>query len=344
MNRKSEEYWRSFPNDKKFYDENTHSLLCPKCYNYSVEYFNNLKKWSCNTCETVGNIYYKINVILTDKDKYHIYKFWGVEALSQLTYESLGEIKKFVGSYFKKGCSSVGEKCIYSDYFKEKELSKQIKSIENLFDKTRREYGLLIENIDGYIIFKNEKHFLSDEIKKEVEVEYIRLKKKIEQIDGKLDDDDFLIAVANTDLSKDQRVFVKEYDGDLIADLNSINGVEFFVWNDAKKSDMVGVATLQIKSLTELKQLNEEFTEKYRKVILENHIDILDKLPPLEREIFYLILRENSILQNLLWKKFKIDSSKCSRIVKSMTEKNLIIKDRVKSSNGSYTYLLSIKK
>jgi len=107
-----------------------------------------------------------------------------------------------------------------------------------------------------------------------------------------------------------------------------------FVWNDAKKGDLVGVATLQLNSLKELKQTFKNYTEK---------IDILEKLPPQERQIFYLIASsEEGILQNLLWKKLKIDSSKCSRIIKSMTEKNLIIRDSVKSE-GSSTYILSIK-
>ena len=116
-------------------------LLCPKCHNYSVEYVIYDKEWRCNNCNKA--IIY--NLKISDKDKYQIYKLWGIEALSEFTNEHIEKIERFVASYFKRYClEEKKENCIYYDsmrdlYGREEKLKLIEKEIENIREKIRYE-------------------------------------------------------------------------------------------------------------------------------------------------------------------------------------------------------------
>lgn len=124
-NKEKEENFHKSLEDNKLFNEETKYLLCPECNRYSVEYSTssydkNDKKWWCNHCLN-PIIYHDYHLDISDKDKYHIYKLWGAEALSIFTHKSLNKTIGFVASYFKGCCVSKKDKCLYFDFFKEKE-------------------------------------------------------------------------------------------------------------------------------------------------------------------------------------------------------------------------------
>jgi DNA-binding Lrp family transcriptional regulator len=63
----------------------------------------------------------------------------------------------------------------------------------------------------------------------------------------------------------------------------------------------------------------------------------------LEEEAYNIIRRhKEGVFQNVIWKELNIDSRKCSRIIKKLLDKDLIIRE-VGVSNGARTYLLKAK-
>ena len=63
----------------------------------------------------------------------------------------------------------------------------------------------------------------------------------------------------------------------------------------------------------------------------------------LEEEAYNIIRRhKEGVFQNIIWKELDIDSRKCSRIIKKLLDKDLIIRE-VGVSNGARTYLLKAK-
>jgi len=63
----------------------------------------------------------------------------------------------------------------------------------------------------------------------------------------------------------------------------------------------------------------------------------------LEEETYDIIKKHTEgIFQNVIWKELQIDSRKCSRIIKKLLDKDLIIRE-VGVSNGARTYLLRAK-
>jgi DNA-binding MarR family transcriptional regulator len=63
----------------------------------------------------------------------------------------------------------------------------------------------------------------------------------------------------------------------------------------------------------------------------------------LEDEAYNIIRRhKDGVFQNVIWKELDIDSRKCSRIIKKLLDKDLIIRE-VGVSNGARTYLLKAK-
>ena len=83
------------------------------------------KRWWCNHCLDVI-IYHDYDLDISDKDKYHIYKLWGTEALSIFTKKSMKKTIEFVASYFKNCCVAKKEKCLYFDFFKEKDKNNNV--------------------------------------------------------------------------------------------------------------------------------------------------------------------------------------------------------------------------
>lgn len=129
--------------DNKLYDEETKYLLCSECYRYCVRYLYTSEKWWCNHC--IANItYHNHNLDISDKDKYHIYKLWGADALSTFTNESMKNTVKFVASYFRNCCVSKKDKCLYFDFFKEKE-GKMVDIEGDVIDE-RSEMGIVRRN------------------------------------------------------------------------------------------------------------------------------------------------------------------------------------------------------
>ncbi len=63
----------------------------------------------------------------------------------------------------------------------------------------------------------------------------------------------------------------------------------------------------------------------------------------LEEEAYNIIRRhKDGVFQNVIWKELDIDSRKCSRIIKKLLDKDLIIRE-IAVSNGARTYLLKAK-
>lgn len=63
----------------------------------------------------------------------------------------------------------------------------------------------------------------------------------------------------------------------------------------------------------------------------------------LEEEAYNIIRKhKEGVFQNVIWKELDIDSRKCSRIVKKLLDKDLIVRE-VGVSNGARTYLLKAK-
>ncbi len=63
----------------------------------------------------------------------------------------------------------------------------------------------------------------------------------------------------------------------------------------------------------------------------------------LEEETYNIIKKHTEgVFQNVIWKELQIDSRKCSRIIKKLLDKDLIIRE-VGVSNGARTYLLKAK-
>ena len=61
----------------------------------------------------------------------------------------------------------------------------------------------------------------------------------------------------------------------------------------------------------------------------------------LEEEAYSIIKRnKEGVFQNVIWKELKIDSRKCSRIIKKLLDKDLIVRE---VGNGARTYLLKAK-
>lgn len=143
--------FRDILKDNKLFNEDDKYLLCPECNHYSAKYstsnYNkNDKKWWCNNClDTI--IYPDYHLDISDKDKYHIYKLWGADALSIFTRQSMRKTIEFVASYFRNSCVSKKDKCLYFDFFKdkEKEGEKEDKMVEIEGDVTdeRSEMGIV---------------------------------------------------------------------------------------------------------------------------------------------------------------------------------------------------------
>lgn len=141
---------RDILKDNKLYDQETKYLLCPECHRYSVEYSSRLeiendkndKKWWCNNCLD-AIIYHDYDIDLSDKDKYHIYKLWGADALSIFTNKSMKKTIEFVASYFRNSCVSKKDKCLYFDFFKDKEKEDKMVEIEGDVINERSEMGIV---------------------------------------------------------------------------------------------------------------------------------------------------------------------------------------------------------
>lgn len=149
-NEEEKKNFRDTLKNNKLYNDDTKYLLCPECNRYSVEYsassyYKDSKKWWCSRC-TKKIIYHNYDIDISDKDKYHIYKLWGVDALSVLTSQSMKRTISFVGSYFKDCCVSKKDRCLYFDFFNEKDGKDGKDNVEGDVIDERSEMGIVRRN------------------------------------------------------------------------------------------------------------------------------------------------------------------------------------------------------
>ena len=139
--------------NNKLYYEDTRHLLCPECHRYSVAHSTSSydkydTKWWCNRC-LKAIIFHNYNLDISDKDKYHIYKLWGAEALSIFTNQSMKKTIGFVASYFKNCCVTKKDKCLYFDFFKDNVENKVEGDIIDERGKERNKMGIVCRDARG---------------------------------------------------------------------------------------------------------------------------------------------------------------------------------------------------
>ena len=323
-------------------DEENNLIICPFCFNPSVKYLERYKEWCCGQCKVeikFTSILHEID--LDGKEMYKIYKLWGIKALHKLTGKAESVLQNSVGKYFENCCSSKGEKCLYFDYIKEIKISKRIETISILFENAKSNYESLNQGIEELSeLIEEYSDFLPDEEKFKIENKYEFLKNNVEQITSSLDD--HLIVPTKDNLKKNQRVYIEEFNDEFVAFSQPQEGfeseIEGFAWNEAKQGEPVGVFFVQHdfheelnQSILELKKQIREYTVKWS----------FGKLSPLELEALKIIIEENGIFQNHLWRKLQVDSRKCSRVVNRLLKEDLIARETA-ISNGARTYLLKV--
>lgn len=259
-----------------------------------------------------------------------------------MTGDSRKEIKELIGSYFENGCTSIGDNCLYYDHFKEVNVAKQIRFIDNLFEKSEQDCNLLKNEIYGFLSsIEDIRSNLNEVQQKLLDIEYVSIKQTIETLYEQIGN--YIVAVANTDIKKSEKVSLRENKDNLLADTvgDSYDG---FCWNYAKKGSFVGICTVPYSAVNQAKQMFEDFkvifVESNNIVAFENNLHELD-LSSLEREAIIHIIQNDGIFQSQLWKDLDIDSRKNSRIVTSLLKKGLISRDSA-VSNGARTYRLNI--
>lgn len=315
--------------------EEEKTIICPYCHRFSVKLYQNSSKWYCDYCELFifFNEILNTNSIFEKSEKYKVYKLFGIDALAKLLGQSKEEVQNFVADYFENCCSSKGNKCLYYGHFEDVKWDKQIQCIELSLERKRGIYTDFYQKVKDFsntveMVFP----FLNHEKQIEINNEYSFFKETVEQILSHFDD--YIIALANEDLSKDQKVVVSESNEHLVASSDFDDGIEGFIWNDARKGEMVSILPISIKFCNELADLFREFAENVNKMPM-----LPANLPLLEYKALRIITSEKEIYQNQLWKILDVDSRKCSRIVKSLLDKNLIRRQQA-ASNGARTYLL----
>jgi DNA-binding MarR family transcriptional regulator len=328
---------------KKLFDEDTHMLICPTCATYSVHYHQKTDKWICDFCDSYIKPYQSLIIFdldFSDQDKYKIYKHYGIEALIYLSDFTWDEAQCFVAHFFEDSCTSKGDSCPYSYLFEEINGSKQIESIDNQFLNWKEKYISLKDETETLLNTIENNNFVPDEVKKAFNTDVLSIKRDLSDLIEGLDE--FVISIADDSLSKNQKVYLKENDENLLAVLDE-GDMEGFCWNDAKKGEFVGICFFPPNSYYEMKQIFEDLKNNYEKEPQNYFHKKLHEavLPYLEKQTMDLILENGSFLQNDLWKELEIDSRKCSRVVQSLLSKELIAREEV-VSNGARTYRLKL--
>lgn len=330
---------RELLDNDKLYDENTHLLYCPDCHRYEVRFMGGRDAWICNWCSK--QTYYD-DFKFSDKNKYQIYKLWGIEALRDVTHMKLDVAKQFVASYFKKCCETKKDKCLYFGIFEEEQITDKFemaKMVCNFIRRNIEENSAVIETL---------KSLLDEDVQKQIDEEHAFLIQVADLMTIQLDD--YLIATAGIDLEKDQVAYVIVDNDNLTVDLNPIEGmecIECFAWNKTDKGGVVGVSSLPSNSLNELRQMFKLFTDKINQYIntgtLKNVSKVENRIKSLSSEekkvLSFIRSSDNGCVQSQLWKKLDIDKDKCSRILESLSD--LIIKEPTNYC-GAYTHRLKI--
>lgn len=331
--------------NKKLFDEDTHLLICPKCTTYSVYYHQKHDKWMCNYCDSPiheYNPFKNFDLTITDKDEYKIYKIYGIEALMYLTDYSWDEAQHFVANFFEDCCTTKGDSCIYNNHFEEittvKNLAKKVKSIEKIFLDSMNEYSSLQSEIEAFLDRAKSTQYLSNDRKEHFIENSIFLKKNLESMIEGLEE--FIIPIADEELSEGQKVYLKEMDEDLLAVLKE-EDIEVFCWNNAKKGDVVGACFFPPELFFEFKKEFENMKEAYESISKYSKKRANTKLSLLEQQAMSLISKNDFCYQNEIWKELDIDSRKCSRVVQTLLSRELITREPA-TCNGARTYKLKI--
>lgn len=313
---------------------------------YSVKkYANEINDWICSNCYKkkvrVEESINRFGLNFPDKEKYHIYKTYGIEALSKCTGDSEDETRRFVGSYFEKCCTSMGNNCLYFNYLEEANVAKKIDMTDKLVQKLMHDFSTLRDDIEDYLPFIT-RTILNNAQQEQVDNEYTLIKEAIETLIK--DFDEYLIATADCDLKRDQQVYLQINGDYLIADPENKNGIEYFCMENAEKGKLVAVCeSPHFESYYEIWNTFEDFKDELEEMSGSTFFKRLKELnlSNFEQKIISTIIENDGCFQNQLWKDLDIDSRKCSRIVKRLADKDLITKEHA-VSNGARTYKLDI--
>lgn len=327
--------------NKKLLDSDSHLLICPECATYSVHYYLKNNKWICDYCDSYVDASKSLDVFdlnFADKNKYKIYKFYGIEALIELTDYSWNEAQRFVSKFFEDSCTTKGDQCLYSNYFEEMTLAKKIDAIDRLFIDSIGKCQFLKDEIESFLGEIQDEQYIPDNQKEALIADCIFLNQNLESMLEGLEE--FLVPFANVDLSRGQRIYLQENDDNLIAALEE-SEIEAFCWNDAKEGSAVGVCFFPPNSFDEIKQAFEKIKDNYEEESSKSFFKKLDEsnLSSFELQAMNIITENDSYFQNDLWRSLNVDSRKCSRIIQSLLDKDLIVRETA-VSNGTRTFRL----
>jgi len=319
------------------------SAVCPICYQHSIKYESPSGKWACENCRTiVDSTMLEKNIFISDDEKYNIYKLWGVHAICKLTGETTEDIKRFVADHFKKCCDSKGDECLYFNYLNNSVEAKKLKSIYDIFRRAMKQYENLFHEIYTFsqqieVCKKNvnaTKH-------RRIEHEYKCFKETISKIVEQ--SENYIVSTANEKLNINQTIRIKDVGGELVGSVLYTDGIEGVVWNEANEGDPTGVFFISRDFFIEINQSFADFKKEIEMINLADkememiNLAARDGLSTWDKKALNMIYSESGIFQNELSIKLNIDSRKCSRIVKSLLDKNFIIREKV-ASNRSLTY------
>jgi len=211
-----------------------------------------------------------------------------------------------------------------------------------MFSEAIMECLLLTEEIGTFRSNISEDCSLNVMQKKEFYNEILLLKEMVERIIKELDE--CLIPYADSELMKGQKVYLEINDEKLIAHSEKVGETEAFCWIDAKKGELAGVCVFPPDALNEVKLMLYELENKYdTESSSARFFKKLDEfeLSKLELDVLSTLAENGGCLQNKLWRKFDIDSRKCSRVIKSLIDKKLVVREDA-IDNAARTYMLKI--
>ncbi|AFV24601.1 hypothetical protein Mpsy_2397 [Methanolobus psychrophilus R15] len=320
-------------------------MICPECATYSVYYHQRSNEWMCKQCGIAVHVQRSVeifNLDFTDREKYKIYTFYGINALVNLTGYSKRKAENFVKKVFEDFCTTKGNQCPYINYLENSNLAKKGELIERRFIYSMNAYISLMDEVEVFLSkLTNEKNLPEDETKQVIDI-CASLKEDLEAMIEGLEE--FVVASASADLTRGQKVYLKENGEYLTATLDE-DEIEGFCWNDAKKGEFVGVCFFPPDSFYVIKRHFGKIRDKYKN---KPTISALKRVHDpeftlLEQQALSLISNNGFYFQYEIGKELGVDSRKSSRVIRSLVDQGLIIREPAASSNGARTYKLQVK-
>jgi len=319
-------------------------LICPKCATYSVYYNQRSNEWMCRQCGIAVHAQRSVeifNLDFTDREKYKIYTFYGINALINLTDYSWDKAHKFVTRFFETSCTTKGDMCPYIDYFEDANLAKKGELVERIFVNAVNKLISLKDEVEIFLSkLTNEKNLPEDVTEQVINI-CVSFKEDLEAMIEGLEES--VVPSASADLTKGQKVYLKENGEYLIAVLDE-DEIEGFCWNNAKKGNPVGVCFFPPDAFNVIKRQFGQVKDKYENkstIFARKRIHDPD-FTLLEHQALSLISEKGSYLQSDIGKELGVDTRRCSRIILSLLDQGLIIREAV-VSNGARTYRLQLK-